>query len=60
MARRASASKPRLERIPASDPALLKLGTEELLLHPDRRVAADELFRRKFNKYVSKHVEQQA
>jgi hypothetical protein len=47
-----------LARIEPTDPALLSLSTEQLLLHGDRRAAADELFRRRYNKMVKKSEEQ--
>lgn len=50
-------AKAKLERMAPTDPELLKLGTEELLFLPDKRKAADEVFRRAFNKYVKKHTQ---
>jgi hypothetical protein len=41
-----------LERIEPSDATLLGMSKEALLLHSDRRAAADELYRRAFNKLV--------
>lgn len=54
---RKSAAKP-MERIPAVDPAMLTMSREQILLHPDKRAAADELYRRAFNKFVAKANEQ--
>lgn len=51
---RKSAAKP-LVRVQAADPAMLTLSKEQLLLHSDKRAAADELYRRAFNKYVKAH-----
>lgn len=48
-------TKPKMQRIEATDPAMLALSKEQLLLHSDKRAAADELFRRAFNKYVKAH-----
>lgn len=50
----ASKAKPKLERIPAASDEMLKLGHDELLMLPDKRAAADELYRRAFNKFVKK------
>lgn len=47
-----------LERIEPNDEEMLGLSTEQLLMHTDRRRAADELFRRRFNKMVKKSVGQ--
>ncbi len=55
---RKSAAKPRMERVSAADPAMLTMTREQLLLHSDKRAAADELYRRAFNKYVKAHTEQ--
>lgn len=44
----------KLERIEPSDAALVGMSKVDLLQHSDRRAAADELYRRAFNKLVIK------
>ena len=48
------ARKAKLERIAAPKSEFATLTREALLLHADQRTAADEIYRRAFNKMVAK------